>query len=231
MKNEMQIILVAFDNKSFQLSGQLVGEIDSYIDANYIRWNRNGGYSNQLSYRSQRTENGVDYDAETYEKCLRCGKEENSADQKHISHDIHYANFVKCIAEGKTCSDWNTDFVEEYMQEIADYEKFNPVYVWYAAYGSNISEKRLMKYINSCTDKSAPIKSRNYIFSHNIYFDRASRRWNGAVAILDMKSEGKTYGKMHLIKKTQLEEIQKMEGSAYSKRELLGFVKLRCVEV
>ena len=139
--------------------------------------------------------------------------------------DRHYTNFVKCIAEEKTCSDWNRDFVDEYKQEIADYERFNPAYVWYAAYGSNISEKRFMKYINSCTDKSAPIKSRNYIFNHNMYFDRASRRWNGAVAFLDMKSEGKAYGKMYLIKKTQLEEIQKMEGSAYSKRELLGFVE------
>lgn len=36
-ENEIQIILVVFDKKSFQLSGQIVGEIDSYIDANYIR--------------------------------------------------------------------------------------------------------------------------------------------------------------------------------------------------
>lgn len=139
--------------------------------------------------------------------------------------DKHYASFVKCIAEGKTCSDWNTDFVEEYMQEVADYEKFNSAYVCYVAYGSNISEERFMKYINSCTDKSIPIESRNCIFNHNMYFDRVSRRWNGVVAFLDMKSEGKAYGKMYLIKKTQLEEIQKMEGSAYGKRELLGFVE------
>ena len=36
MENDMQVILVVFDKKSFQLSGQLVGEIDSYIDANYV---------------------------------------------------------------------------------------------------------------------------------------------------------------------------------------------------
>ena len=36
-ENEMQIILVVFDKKSFQLSGQIVGEIDSFIDANYVR--------------------------------------------------------------------------------------------------------------------------------------------------------------------------------------------------
>lgn len=37
LENEMQIILVVFDKHSFQLSGQIVGEIDSYIDANYVR--------------------------------------------------------------------------------------------------------------------------------------------------------------------------------------------------
>ena len=37
LENDMQIILVVFDKKSFQLSGQSVGEIDSYIDANYVR--------------------------------------------------------------------------------------------------------------------------------------------------------------------------------------------------
>lgn len=40
----MQIILVVFDKKSFQLSGQIVGEIDSYIDANYVRESREKEY-------------------------------------------------------------------------------------------------------------------------------------------------------------------------------------------
>ena len=34
-ENEMEIILVVFDKRSFQLSGQIVGDIDSYIDAKY----------------------------------------------------------------------------------------------------------------------------------------------------------------------------------------------------
>ena len=36
-ENEMEIILVVFDKRAFQLSGQIVGDIDSYIDANYVR--------------------------------------------------------------------------------------------------------------------------------------------------------------------------------------------------
>ncbi|MBO5450947.1 MAG: macro domain-containing protein [Lachnospiraceae bacterium] len=44
LENDMQIILVVFDKKSFQLSAQIVGEIDSYIDANYIRERRTKEY-------------------------------------------------------------------------------------------------------------------------------------------------------------------------------------------
>ena len=36
-ENEIEIILVVFDKRSFQLSGQIVGDIDSYIDANYVK--------------------------------------------------------------------------------------------------------------------------------------------------------------------------------------------------
>ena len=37
LEHDMRIILVVFDKKAFQLSGQIVGEIDSFIDANYVR--------------------------------------------------------------------------------------------------------------------------------------------------------------------------------------------------
>ena len=36
-ETEIEIILAVFDKRSFQLSGQIVGDIDSYIDANYVR--------------------------------------------------------------------------------------------------------------------------------------------------------------------------------------------------
>ena len=36
-ENEIEIILVVFDNKSFQLSERIVGDIDAYIDANYVK--------------------------------------------------------------------------------------------------------------------------------------------------------------------------------------------------
>lgn len=75
LENEMQIILVVFDKKSFQLSGQLVGEIDSFIDANYIRQKRRSEYSRRTS-RHSKIESDIAYDSEVYEECCRYSEEE-----------------------------------------------------------------------------------------------------------------------------------------------------------
>lgn len=77
LENEMQIILVVFDKKSFQLSGQLVGEIDSFIDANYIRQKRRTEYSRRPSRRS-RIESDITYDSEVYEECSSYTETEES---------------------------------------------------------------------------------------------------------------------------------------------------------
>ena len=42
--NEMEIILVVFDNKSFELSGKIFAGIDSYIDDNYVEDKRKKEY-------------------------------------------------------------------------------------------------------------------------------------------------------------------------------------------
>jgi O-acetyl-ADP-ribose deacetylase (regulator of RNase III) len=77
LENEMQIILVVFDKKSFQLSGKLVGEIDSFIDANYIRQKRRTEYSRRPFSRS-RIESNITYDSEVYEECSRYTEAEES---------------------------------------------------------------------------------------------------------------------------------------------------------
>lgn len=77
LENEMQIILVVFDKKSFQLSGQLVGEIDSFIDANYIRKKRRSEYSRR-PFRRSRIESDITYDSEVYEECSRYTEAEES---------------------------------------------------------------------------------------------------------------------------------------------------------
>lgn len=53
MENEMQIILVVFDKKSFQLSGQFVRDLDSFIDGNDIRGKQNREYSVRAYARSR----------------------------------------------------------------------------------------------------------------------------------------------------------------------------------
>lgn len=74
-ENEMQIILVVFDKKSFQLSGQIVGEIDSYIDANYIRESHKKEYpvGNRGRVRSRHIP-----EEELYEQMLRSEDTEES---------------------------------------------------------------------------------------------------------------------------------------------------------
>lgn len=77
LEYDMQIILVVFDKKSFQLSGQLVGEIDSFIDANYIRQMRRTEYSRRPSRRS-RIESDITFDSEFYEECSHYTEAEES---------------------------------------------------------------------------------------------------------------------------------------------------------
>ena len=67
LENEMQIILVVFDKTSFQLSGQIVGEIDSYIDANYVRRKRIREYSSRSRIGSGLR--GGSAQEELYEEC------------------------------------------------------------------------------------------------------------------------------------------------------------------
>lgn len=62
LENDMQIILVVFDKKSFQLSGQIVGDIDSYIDANYVR----DSHKKEYPARSRRSTRGREIAEEVF---------------------------------------------------------------------------------------------------------------------------------------------------------------------
>lgn len=73
MENEIQIILVVFDKRSFQLSGQLVGEIRSYIGVGEIREKRVAEYSR----RSYAMEPEAPLEEDAYEVC-RCYSEAES---------------------------------------------------------------------------------------------------------------------------------------------------------
>lgn len=70
MEYEMNIILVVFDKKAFQLSEKIIGDVDSYIDANYVR------EQNKREYYGRTRE--IADEADSAEKCLvrSCREEE-----------------------------------------------------------------------------------------------------------------------------------------------------------
>lgn len=81
LEHEMQIILVVFDRKSFQLSGKIVGEIDSYIDAHYVRTQENAEYSRRI--RSSRSmEFKPEWDEELYLERM-----EQLEEEEELCHD------------------------------------------------------------------------------------------------------------------------------------------------
>ncbi|MDD4680459.1 MAG: gamma-glutamylcyclotransferase, partial [Clostridia bacterium] len=98
-------------------------------------------------------------------------------------------------------------------------------YVWYACYGSNIKRERFMKYINQCEDNTPPRMERPRMLNHPIYFAKKSNTWqNKGVAFLDFTKRGSCYGKMYLITKEQLVEIQHHEGPVwYNNKAQLGY--------
>ena len=98
--------------------------------------------------------------------------------------------------------------------------------VWYACYGTNVSESRFMKYINDCRDKTPPTASKPFYFPHPIYFAGKSRTWeNKGSAFLDDGASGRAYGRIYLITAEQYEDVKRMEGRRYSKKLSLGSVE------
>lgn len=104
-------------------------------------------------------------------------------------------------------------------------------FVWYVCYGSNLSYRRFLKYINSCTDKSEPIDKENITLPYNIYFAGESKNWGGAKAFLDTNGNGKSYCVKYLIKKEQYEEVKSKEGPDYKTKVDLGFDKYGIYQV
>ena len=137
----------------------------------------------------------------------------------------HITEIEDALREGRTFSDWSRDFKTEfgelidlYYASIADENDF----VWYAAYGSNINSERFKRYIDRCTDKNMPEESMPYTFNHPVYFGGVSTLWNnGGTSFLDDKSSGFAYGRAYKVSLRQLNEIQRMEGSKYTKRVCL----------
>lgn len=102
--------------------------------------------------------------------------------------------------------------------------------VWYAAYGSNMSEERFLHYINGgipsgsernyepCSDLTPPKDIRPYEINFELFFARESSSWKGGIAFIETEKniEIKTLAKLYLISKTQFNHLAKGETQAQS---------------
>ncbi len=79
--NDIDISLVVFDKTAYQLSSQLMGEIDSYIDANYVKAQKKAEYkrsSRSVSRRILSEERYPEDEIEEYEDELLMSEAEES---------------------------------------------------------------------------------------------------------------------------------------------------------
>ena len=110
--------------------------------------------------------------------------------------------------------------------------------VWYACYGSNLSQMRFACYIfgGTCREngKTYPgSRDRSYwkaleteSFGGTLYFGSSSPSWNGkGVAFYDPEGPGSTQMRLYQISRTQLTDVQRQEGSSadwYGRTVCLG---------
>jgi len=98
-------------------------------------------------------------------------------------------------------------------------------YVWYAAYGSNLTYERFLIYIKGgkyksnevkyggCRNKSIPKDTRPVTIPYKMYYGNESSPWGkGGIAFLNTQSSGQTLGRMYLITEEQFEDIARQEG-------------------
>ena len=97
--------------------------------------------------------------------------------------------------------------------------------VWYACYGSNLSEERFLYYLEGgtcplngktyrgCDDASYWKETAYAKVRGEMYFGNSSPSWNHkGVAFFDPNTEGTTYMKLYSIKRSQLLGVQRQEG-------------------
>lgn len=111
-------------------------------------------------------------------------------------------------------------------------------YVWYASYGSNLSEERFRCYIkggicssngvryNGCTDKSDWIDTQTRWINGRVYFGNSSRSWGGkGVAFFDENGKNRIPMKLYKITRDQFEDVKIQEGPSanwYGRTVFLG---------
>lgn len=96
-----------------------------------------------------------------------------------------------------------------------------PIYVWYATYGSGLVKENLLQYIKGgktpgtlvsvegCRDKTPPLKDVFTSLPYKLYFSGQSKMWGGGFARIEpvRNPEAHTIARMHLITLEQFEDI------------------------
>lgn len=104
-----------------------------------------------------------------------------------------------------------------------------PDLVWYAAYGSNLSRERFMRYLDGgrpegstfaetgAPDASPPRDFQVAVLRHRLVFAGWSPRWKGATAHLMVGHDpsAHTLARLYLVSRDQLESVCTQEGTAY----------------
>lgn len=105
----------------------------------------------------------------------------------------------------------------------------DPDLVWYAAYGSNLSRERFMRYLEGgrpegstfteagTPDPTPPRDSRAVVLRRRLVFAGWSHRWEGATAHLMAEHDpsARTLARLYLVSREQLESVCAQEGAAY----------------
>lgn len=95
--------------------------------------------------------------------------------------------------------------------------------IWYAAYGSNLSQDRLMHYLAGgqpqgakrsyagARDPSRPRATKSLLLPGEVYFAWQSTTWGGGVAFYDPTVHGASAGRAYLITASQFADIAAQE--------------------
>jgi hypothetical protein len=98
-----------------------------------------------------------------------------------------------------------------------------PTQLWYVAYGSNMSARRLRYYLDGgrppgaartypgCRDRAAPARDEPVMIPGGVYFALWSRAWGGGLALYDPALPGEAAARAYLVTVGQFSDIASQE--------------------
>ncbi len=122
MTNEMQVLLVVFDRKAFQLSGNLFADIESYIDEHYVARKRNMELLEGIpeQYRGPKERRIQDLQEPILLGAIPEKPEENEAAEDNLSLEETLSNL------GETFSDRLLNLIDQRgMTDVEVYKRAN----------------------------------------------------------------------------------------------------------